>query len=475
MKLIWWLFKLSTLLSLLLVFSSSYALWIDHFEVSLSPESAKIWEALDITIEAKDKNWATVDDYDWTILVFSESDIEADFPTVLKENSYTFTTTDAWKVKFENAVKFKNPWEQDIHVYDVNDESILWYAEVSISKDDIVVNEEINIVSPEDWITIWDNKVKVSWNTKKNHQVVVVLNSEIQIKTNSNSDWLFEVDVEWLENWENTLKAMILDADDNVIWNSQEVTIKIDSSKPVVKNVKVEPNTDVEPESTLNAEIISNKGLKTVWMIIDETLTELEEVWDGIYRWKIAAPKEEGTYKIDVILSDYLWHETKEIWAYSISVKEPETNSSTWEIDNTPIIDNNQDDNTDDIEVNTAIDRDPLKISWLKLTKLKTKSILTWDSIKDIKLYNVYIKNDNWEFELYDKTDVPRLEVEIIWKDLKYDDFAIRAEWYDNEWTKYEWDLSEATKIQTWPEVIILILWALLLWWLFFIFRRKKA
>lgn len=467
--------KLMTI-SLILWLQSSFALWIDHFNVTLDPEKAKIWEAFDVTIEAMDKNWSIVSDYNWTILVFSESDPEAEFPTVLKDNSYTFTENDSWKVKFENAVSFKNPWTQDLHVYDINDDTILWYTEVEITKEEVITNEEINIVSPEDWITLGDNTIRVSWSTKKNHQVSIVLNSEVQTKTNSNSDWLFEQDIEWLKDWENTIIAMVLDADNNIIWKSREISVKIDANKPKVKNVKIDPNEDVDPESEISAEVISDKWLKNVSLMIDDSLVNLEEVWDWIYRWKFNAPKEKWIYKIDVILQDYLWHETKELWSSSLSVKELEA----WP---EPTPDNNNNSNNDDdwnppeiIKTdNTTAWRDPLKITWLKLTELKTKSILTWDSIKWVNLYNIYIKNEDWDFELFDKTDVPRLEVEIIWDEIKYDHFAVRAEWYDEFWKKYQWDLSEATKIQTWPEIYILIFGSLLLWWLIFAYRRKKV
>lgn len=34
--------------------------------------------------------------------------------------------------------------------------------------------------------------------------------------------------------------------------------------------------------------------------------------------WKIICTKDEGTYKIDIILKNDLWNEEKELWAASI-------------------------------------------------------------------------------------------------------------------------------------------------------------
>lgn len=92
-------------------FHSAFAA-IDHFEVSLSKEEASVNEALDIIIEAVDRNWNTVKDYNWTILILSETDTKAELPKEIRDNSYTFKEADQWKIKFENALKFKTAWKQ---------------------------------------------------------------------------------------------------------------------------------------------------------------------------------------------------------------------------------------------------------------------------------------------------------------------------------------------------------------------------
>jgi hypothetical protein len=66
-----------------------------------------------------------ITDYTGDILVFSESDSQAEFPSDLAENSYSFTIANEGTVKFENAVKFKKSGLQDLYVYDLNDENIL--------------------------------------------------------------------------------------------------------------------------------------------------------------------------------------------------------------------------------------------------------------------------------------------------------------------------------------------------------------
>jgi hypothetical protein len=61
-------------------------------------------------------------------------------------------------------------------------------------------------------------------------------------------------------------------------------------------------------------------------------------------------------------------------------------------------------------------------------------------------------------------------------EEIEYEYFAVKAVAKDEEWVVYEWDLSEATKIQTWPEIIILLLFSLLIWGLILgVSKRKRA
>lgn len=455
------------LLYLLVIFSSisissAMAATVDHFNLTVSPESAKIWEAFDLTIEAMDKSDSVVKNYEWWVLILSQTDPEAEFPSVLKDNSYIFKKSDEWKVKFENAIKFKKAWTQKIEVYDINEESVVWQVEVKITADSLA-KADIEILSPEDGLTIWENKVKLTWKTKKNFQVKLFLNSKEVASLNSNDDWSFEKEITDLQDWENVLSAKILDADNNVIWESKSVKIKVSSNVPKIKSVKIVPNKDVEPESKLNAEVIANKWLSEVSLLINDVIFKMEEKWEWVYRWIVIAPKDAWDYRVDWILKDDMWHVIKELWVETVSVKLPELKS--WDINVW------QNPNSEDIPKNSAKD---LKITWLRLVELKTKSILTWDKLKDAIKYNVYKKLENGDLELITTVDEPKFELDINLKEknVTYDYFYVKAVAKTESWETYEWDLSDATKIQTWPEVYILVILSILLWG--FVLYKKK-
>ncbi len=452
-----------TILASMLSFSQIFAAWIDHFEVTFDPTTVKVWEALDLTIEAVDKNNETVLDYDWTILIFSESDPEAELPTALKDNTYNFLASDQWKVKFENSVKFKTTWVQNIYIYDLNDDTVFGLAEATVEKEEVVANIDISILSPETWLTIWTNSISISGNTQKNHQIKVIVNNDKEVKTTSNNDWVFEVEVSDLADWNNTFKAQVLDADMNVIWESNEVSIKVDLASLNIKNVKVTPET-VDTENSYEIEVVTNPWLVNVSVIINDILTKLKETKDGVYNAKMVAPEEAWTYKIDVKVVDELWHEKTELWAASIVVNEVVLAAAEKKEEVVA---------EEEVVEETKDNKDNLKITWLKLVELKSKSILTWDKVEEAKSYNVYKKSQDGKLELIETVDTPRFEVEIKWDEIKYDYFAVKAVAENEEWETFEWDLSEATKVQTWPEMIILLLISLLIAW--FLFSRRRA
>ncbi len=467
---------IKNILKLLIIFISIWipywviAAWIDHFEIIISPEKAKTWEALDITSQAGDRDHNLVPDYHWSIMVFSESDPEADFPNELKENSYTFMESDQWEVKFENAVVFNNRWIQDIHVYDLIYDDVLWIAEVEISEDKKEENVVIEILSPETWIMIWEKKISVSWTTSKNHKVIIEINWTREVSTNTNSAWVYEKEIDNLEDWENSIVAKVLNSDEEVIWESEVVNINVDSSKPSVKSLSINIEWEVEAESEIELEIISNPWLNNVSVIINDTITTLEDSdWKWIYKWTASAPKEAWTYSIDAVLVNELWHEVKELAAWSVTVKASELNSSPEKVTN-----NSADESNNQIENTNSEERKDLTITWLKVVWLKTKSIMTWDEIKWIESYSIYQKLEDDTLELIDTTTEPKYELAITWDEVKHDYFLVKATAKTSSWILYEWDLSKAIKVQTWPEIYLLLLISLILWSSVFYFKRRN-
>ena len=444
---------------------------LDHFEVILGKQEANVGEALDITISAVDKNNEIVTDYTGEILVFSESDVEAEFPTVLAENSYTFTAANEGSVKFENAVKFQNAGKQDLYVYDLNNEDILGIAEVTIKEAEVLKDVEISILSPENGVTLGKNNITVSGTTQKNHQVRIILNNDQDLFTTSNADGVFEKEIKDLKEGANTLVAHVLNADNEKIGESTRVDVKINSSAPEFKTIKITPEGEVDAGTEITIEVVSNIGLDSVSVIIDDVITTLKEEKDGVYVGKTNAPGEAGEYPVDVNLKDEFAHEAVEKAAATLTVNAlPELNAPVEE----PA--------EEEVEVIETIEATPaevpeeldLGITDIEVTELKTKSVLTWKKLDDAESYNIYKKIADNKIQLIESVSEPRFEIEITGDEIKYEEFAIKAIGKTSSGETVQWDLSEMTKVKTGPELyIMLALLALLLSGAFFYTQRR--
>ena len=473
--------------------SIAIAAELDHYEVKASPEKVAVWEAIDLTIEAVDKDNNVIKDYEWTVLIFSESDKQAEFPKTIEENSYTFSKSDEWSVKFENAIKFTKPWKHDIHVYDLNDQtdSIFWLAEIEVSEETKEEKIDIEILTPPTGTTIGSKKINISWKSKKNYQIKIVLNNKEEILTTTNKDWIFEKEISNLENWENVIQAYILNSDWDKIGKSKEVLIKSDSSLPVLNKVKLTPDEEIQAKTKILAEVYATEWLSEVSLILNDSINILKEDTAWIYKWEFLAPKEEWEYKIDIILKNELGSKvekkaTKILKVIPKLTVAPTKTGSIVKKDKCPKWDYTWDvfdwkcwEKPENYEA--PID---LWIRNLKIVQLKTKSVLTWDKLKDAIKYEVYKKMSGNKLELIDTVTKPKYEILITWDEVKYEYFAVKAIWKqefvdsEDSTKKIEkeiiWDLSDAVKIQTWPKEIIIVLIALLLWFgIFFIWRRK--
>ncbi|MDQ7023114.1 MAG: hypothetical protein Q9M97_06340 [Candidatus Gracilibacteria bacterium] len=286
----------------------TFAAELDHYKVTVSPEKVAVGEAVDLTIDAVDKNDNIIKDYEGTILIFSESDKKAEFPKTIEENSYKFRKSDEGSVKFENAVKFTKPGMHDIHVYDLNDEtdSVFGLAEVEVTEKTTQEKVEIKILTPPTGTTIGTKSINTSGKSKKNHQIKLVLNNDKEILTTTNRDGIFDKEIDGLENGENSIKAYILNSDGEIIGESSQVIIRSDSSLPVLNKIKLTPFEGVQVNTKISVEVYATKGLEEVSIIVNESINILTEETEGIYKGEFLAPKEEGDYKIDVNLKNEL-------------------------------------------------------------------------------------------------------------------------------------------------------------------------
>lgn len=454
--------KVFSWLALLSFYGITFWAWIDRFELQSSKSSVKPGEAFDLTIKAVDKDWAVVSNYNWSVLIFSDTDNTAELPASLTDSSYTFKAEDQWVVKFENAIKFKKEWAQNLNVFDLSNEEVFGTLEIMVSNEatQAVANKEISINYPVDWTTTGEKNIKINWKTEKNHKVVINIDSKTKVEVISNSDGVFETELKDLESWKHTINAEILDADDKTIWKSKDVIFTINAEAPKLKSIKITPNEELKAEQKVSLEIVSDEDLTTVRATLNDVvkdLTQTEKKW--VYTTELVLPKEEGNYKIDVTLKNELGVEFKQNWALEVAIKPIELPAAQ--------------------EVKTEVNCDDFKKELIvnnpKVVTLKTKSVLSWDKVDKASSYNIYKKDRvTWEMKLIENIENNSYEVTITWDKVEYDDFAIKAVFKDEVCEVESTDFAEMTKVQTGPKEVAMLILALSLG-LALILRRKKA
>lgn len=479
-------FIIKTLFILSLFFYSSYASAnISSFDINVTPTTAKVWETLNITITALDRDWNVFEWYNGSILIFSQ-DEWAEFPWELSWNIYDFSPSDWWVARFENAVRFSREWIQDINVYDLENEDVFWYTEVEVTSENVTRDEEITILSPSSWTTIPRSEVKISWETASNHLISLIINWEREENVISNSSWVFELNIKDLKDWENFIIAHVLDDQENIIWTSKEIILNIQASAPRFTWIKLEwfesKDWIYKNEEIVWVEVQATQWLDSVNMRINWVLFTLEEKENWVYVWDFTTPNEQWEYNIELVLVNDLWVETKENAAISFKVEKEESVLDEIIEEKEPEIKEEPKEDETKLELESAAEnmscedlKKWLEIKNIKLDTLRTKSIISWDPINKATSYNVYKKDSSWDMVFVKNVSEPRVVIDITWDEVKYEEFAIKWFIKRDDCEVESASFSEMTKVQTWPELIAILLLSLLWWFLFSKYSRRKS
>lgn len=458
------------------VYSFSFAATMpDSFKIEVNPTKVNLGEAVDVTISAVDKNGAVIKDYAGEVLIFSQTDPKAEFPGTLSENTYKFKASDAGKVKFENAVKFSKAGNQDVNVYDISNEDIFGFAEVVVGEGGTkassgTTTSEVKITSPESGVTLPTKSVKVSGMAQKNYKVDIYVNNKKETQVISNSDGLFQAELKNVQDGQNTVKAKVIDANDKVIWESTDTIFTIESQGAKIQSVKLTPEGEIDTESKISIEVQTQKDLPSVSVMLNDVVENLTQKTPGVYVGSLTAPKEAGDYKLDVIVKNDIWVESKEAGIKTITVKKVELTAA-------PVVEATATGNAapEPVKVDCDNFKSQLEIKNTKLVKLKTKSILTWDKVEKASSYNIYKKDPKTqEIILVTNSTENKFEVNITGDKVTYEDFVVKAVFKDDV-CNIEGNPTTITKVQTGPTEVALVLITFLLSTGYFIYRRKQA
>lgn len=278
-----------------------------QFEI-IAPPTARVDEAIDITIRAVDKDNKVVTGYRGSIIFVPEN-----FGDVvpMRGKSIAFGAEDNGEKKFSKGVTFKSAGKQKVSVVDVTDD-ISWEAIVNVESAAVATwsaLEEVVVITPAADSKITNDVVVVSGKSRKNSKLTITLNGADMGSVLSDESGVFTKSLTGITQASNILSITLVDGAGAVIGKSADITFEKISGGPEYFNTTVAPSTSVESWDEITFMVEAEKGLASVILMVDGNAITAKEESEGKYSAKVPAPAKGWTYPVSVTLKNALGQE----------------------------------------------------------------------------------------------------------------------------------------------------------------------
>ncbi|EKD29762.1 MAG: hypothetical protein ACD_78C00282G0001, partial [uncultured bacterium (gcode 4)] len=198
----------------------------DHFEVTIK-STARVGEAIDMTVKVLDKTGNVKKDYNGTIYVTVDNDTKATVPYA--DDGYTYKNADQGVMTFSKGLSFTKEGKMKVTIIDAEDDNLEGSAQVTVSNGAAETTtstgtEAVTIISPDNNSEIPSDSIKVTGSTKKNSKVQIFLNGTKAGEVQTDETGKFVYEIKKLEQEQNILQAKLFDGTDKVIGQSDNVT-----------------------------------------------------------------------------------------------------------------------------------------------------------------------------------------------------------------------------------------------------------
>ncbi|MBD3156908.1 hypothetical protein GF369_03700 [Candidatus Peregrinibacteria bacterium] len=175
---------------------------------------------------------------------------------------------------------------------------------------------------------------------------------------------------------EHTFFVVMQDEDGTILDTSDDVTISIDTSPPVVENIEFSPSSGIQTGDIIDIIVTSEPTVFQGAVVFDVDIAELEQdaTDETKYVASIQAPSEPGTYPLDVILVDELGNEGAYEDIATIEIDDDGGTTINGDAENEPM----EDEDTEQ-EENEA----PSDVFGVKATSSDKKVTLSWQPSTD--------------------------------------------------------------------------------------------
>lgn len=292
---------------------------VDGFAINGLSSESSVGQDLNVSVKAIDAEGFTVTDYTGTVR-FSSSDDQASLPT-----DYTFLAEDQGEHDFSLGVKFVTPGEQTLVATDISNVRVNGEGSTTVvtgedsSTDygaDFVTTDfsregDFELISPASGSYSSDT-VEVQGEGEYGNAAFVFVNGEEAGSVDIEFDDSFSYTLQDLEDGSYELYVEIRDDTDTVLETSSSESVTIDTAAPTLVSISLDPNTNVEPGSTVTVVALSEADLDEASVIFQEEVYNMEETsTSGKYQVSLIAPDTAGEYAMDLLLVDTLGNEVQ--------------------------------------------------------------------------------------------------------------------------------------------------------------------
>ena len=271
----------------------------------IAPTTARVGEAVDITVRAVDTAKSTVTGYRGSI-IFNTDNIGDTVPAPGK--TIAFTADDSGEKKFSKGLIFKKSGKQKIYVTDVSDD-IIGEATINVEPATTTVtpaDTSIVIITPENGTKIANDMVMVSGKSRKNSKVIIKLNGQEAGTVTTDEGGIFTKNLTALTQENNIITASLIDGANTVLASSPEIQFSRVLTSASTYGVTISPSATVEASSPIDIIIDATPGLAEISISLDGAVMIAREWQAGKYAIQTIAPLKAGVYDLPITQKDTL-------------------------------------------------------------------------------------------------------------------------------------------------------------------------
>ncbi len=216
------------------------------FSVEVTPSSFDVNEAVDITIKATTSNGETVKDYQGDVFIEVEGIVDTADYTVPSDGLYTFLPQDQGVKLFSKGLTIKKAGTFTIKVSDIINDSIVGQKTIIVGTTaPTTTTETVTLISPVpggiEKNSIANIMASAPALPNAPYEIYIDNTAVSQWTTNANGD--ISAYVSGITEWDNTLQIKILNANNEVIGESEVVSFTYQPIKDgVFNNIKITPS-----------------------------------------------------------------------------------------------------------------------------------------------------------------------------------------------------------------------------------------